>query len=47
MLLRMNFSDFKNHYPVIVSMLQRIEPFALANVAELKNTVSLDSAVLK
>lgn len=47
MLLKMNFSDFKNHYPIIVSMLQRIQPFALANAAELKNTVSLDSAVLK
>lgn len=47
MLIRTDFCDFKNHYPVIVSMLHKIEPFALANIAELKNTTSPDSAVSK
>lgn len=36
MVLRTDFSDLKNDYPVIFSMLPKTEPFALTNVAELK-----------
>lgn len=47
MLIRKDFSEFKNHCPLIVSMLHKTESFSLANAEELKNTASLDSAVSK